>query len=150
MNKIFQTNIQTNIDVFVNKIIMHNKTKCRLLKYLNIFLNLLVILSAFALVIVATLLVSKLIWKGYPTWYYYLASGISAITTFTTLLTNLFVVDKKIYKLNQINNKIEKELIFYENSLDSYASKRSDGKKYALFMNVCKIINYKIAIEEDK
>ena len=150
MKSLFRVNIQTDIDKFVQKTIAINKIKCKLLKYLHIFLNLLIIISAFILVIIATLLVSKLVWKGYPTWYYYLASGISAITTFTTLLTNLFVVDKKIYKLNRININIKRELIFYENSLDLYNGKKNDGKKYLLFMKVCKIINYQIAIEEDK
>ncbi len=143
-------NIETNSEEFVNKMMMKNKWDHKLFKNFHILLNILVIMGAFTLVVLSTLIISKLVWSGWPVWYYYFTSALSAFTTFTSLIINLFVVEKKILKTKIINQKIQAELAFYSSSKGQYKLRNKKHKEYLLFHNITKILKYKIAIEEDK
>ena len=149
MISLIKRRMEINPEIFVNNVMLTNIRHHKLLKSFRISLNILVILGSFILVVISTLIISKLAWSGWPIWYYYFTSAMSALTTFTALIINLFVIEKKIYQTKIINQKILAELAFYLSAQGKYKSLSVQKKEYLLFNQVAIILKYEIAMKGD-
>lgn len=150
MNPFNLSNIETDVEEFVKKILLKNKNTNKLYQTINIVLNMLTIFGSFILVIITTLIISKLLYNKSPNWYYYLSSGIPAGTTFISLILNLFVVKKRITETRNIHQRIEAELAFYSSSKGIYSQLNKNSKEFLLFKKVTQILKYKMALYEEE
>ncbi len=135
-----------DINRYQNKKLASTAHKIKRNKMLNIFLNILIVVSALAAASLTTLIISKQIYSSYPSWYFLVTAGISAGTTAIATLLSFFYV-KENYKKHKANlKKIEAEIVLYDNKLlDKYSSSRRD---YELFLSIESILGSKEAEKE--
>lgn len=133
-----------------SKIAYYNK-QIKLFQKISVFLNIVIILASFATTIITSLIMSRLIYDGYPDWFFYSTAGISALTGLASGLLNFFVIKDNIKSYKSIVAKIEAEFISYSTQAKSIYQCKSESKnRYHLFLSVATITGSKAAKKEMK
>lgn len=119
------------------------------LKYLRVTYFTLNIISGIlgaAGAIITALVISKIIWSNYPSWFFFLTAGVSSFGTFTSSIINFFWIKDQIEKKKSQIIDIESEIYLFESkAIDRYKLK---NREYILFLKVAMIAGNTKAREE--
>lgn len=144
-------NIFTDSFEFIDSKIKFYKRRIKILKKINVFLSIIIILAGFVTTAITSLMLSKLFYHSYPDWYFYATGGISGATGLATSLLNFFVIQDniKLYKSNV--KRIEAEVIsYFQKAKKIYKNKSENKNKYFLFLTVASINGSDAAKKEIK
>lgn len=145
MNKINKRFLIAEPIVFVEKQFYLSEKKAKLFKHLFIYFNILTMFATFAILVLSTLVVSKVIFNGIPTWYFYATTFLSALLTLVTSLVNFFYVKEKYEINNRLHQYIKGEITKYSAKTGIYNSVKNP--KTEIFHKVCLMLEYKSARE---
>ncbi|MCC3161108.1 MAG: DUF4231 domain-containing protein [Mollicutes bacterium PWAP] len=120
--------------------ILNNKLK--ILNYVIAFLSFFLVLGGAVLTPIA---VSKMVWPSYPTWYFFVISGISAFLGLIGGFLTFFSIRVKISNNKFIIKSLKREKIRFDEKLfEKYKTKNSN---YWLLIEIHSIIGNKQAKE---
>ena len=114
-------------------------TRAKVYKFLYISLNVLILLATMATSIITTLMISHLVWDGFPDWFFFFSAGAGALTAFFTSMINFFVIKTQMKELRLKKELIYQELLLYNNKL-TYKYARMDRRDFYLFNSISRIV----------
>lgn len=135
-----------NIEEYQTRTINERKRNIKKHRRIYIILNVLIITASLFSAVLSTIVVSKLVYKSYPEWFFFATAGISAVTALGSTLLNFFIVHDALKREEKNLNLIHLEIVKYDNELE----KRYIGKdrEYNLFVFLEAIIGSGPAREE--
>ena len=90
-------------------------------------LRVLTFLGAFASVIIVSLIMGKIIYSSYPTWFFFATASITSVIAFITSLINFFVLKDNLEKYKKEKELVNIEILKHENGISKrYKSKDKD------------------------
>ncbi|MCK5806921.1 MAG: DUF4231 domain-containing protein [Mycoplasmataceae bacterium] len=113
-----------------------------------LILNLLTVIAALFTTVLTALMVSKMIYKQYPDWFFFATSGSAAMLSLVTSLLNFFIIKGTIDETTTKLNKIENIMVLHFNKLtDKFKGKNAD---FNLYNEVAIVVNSEAAKQEVK
>ena len=108
------------------------ESKIKNYRRIYVILNVISILAVFASAVISTLIISKLVYTGYPDWFFYATAGISATTALISTLLNFFFIHDNLNDEEKRLKLMQLEIVKYNNGLsDKYIGKHKDFNLFA-------------------
>lgn len=120
--------------VFVEKHYYSSERLYKLNKLLFVLFNILSMLASFAIVTLTTIVISKVISKKAPEWYFYATTVVSALLAFVASIINFFYIKDNIEKNKRLHQYIQAQIIKYQSKTGDY--KESKDPNFLLYHNV--------------
>ena len=133
---------------YVEAQIKHSKRNTIIFRQLFIWLNFAIAVAAATMAILTALIFSLLLFDGKkPTWFFFIATGVSAVTTMLTSFINFFVIKGKYQDAMKRNSRIRGQISLYINKAGIYSGDAED-REILLYTRVAQICGNYGAIHE--
>ena len=120
--------------VFVEKHYYSSERLYRMNRLLFVIFNILAMLASFAIVTLTTIVISKVVSKKAPEWYFYATTVVSALLAFATSIINFFYIKENVEKYKKLHQYIQAQIIKHESKTGDY--KKSKDPDFLLYHNV--------------
>ena len=134
MNKIDKRFLVDKPIVFVEREYYKAKLKARIYKYIFVLFNVFSMIATFAILTLSTLVVSKTLFNGVPSWYFYATTVVSAVITLITSLINFFYIKDQAEHYKKLHQYIQGEIIKHSSNSEVY--KNNKHKDFEIFHRV--------------
>ena len=118
-------------------------------KFAYYFLRILTLLLSFGISIFTVLILSDLIWDGWPPSYIFISTGVSVVTAFSTSIINFFFIKEQIDIKTKQLIEMDKERFKYKNKIGKFY-KDEKNKDFNFYLVTSSILGNKKSLSELK
>lgn len=131
--------------VFVEKRYYGSERLYKINKLFFVIFNIFAMFASFAIVTLTTIVISKVLSKKAPEWYFYATTMVTALLAFATSIINFFYIKDNIQKYKKLHQYIQAQIIKHESKTGNY--KNSKDPDFLLYHNVAQHMGNKHARE---
>ena len=134
MNKIDKRFLIAEPIIYVERELYKARRSTHINRTLFYLFNIFSMITTFVILVLTTLVISKILTTSIPEWYFYATTVVTAIVTLVTSLINFFYVKDKYDKNKELSQFIEGEIIKYSVNSEEYS--KTKDKELLIFEKV--------------